>query len=322
MPALLLLAALTAAGQVRHVRLDYRLGEGTSACPAAATVRADVAGRLGTDPFDEVSPATLEVVVSRSGEGFRAELTLREGDQLKGARKLSGVRADCSDLASALPFALTVAIEAFSEAEPAPAPPPAAKTEAPPDSTPAPAPPVAPSVRTAGADWHVLASASPGIAFGEAPGPAFTAALGVGVEGGLFTAALEGRFLAPASMSVGTGQIQTSSFAAELVACLRYRWISGCVLGGGGALWSSAYGLPDAHGITTPVGSLGGRAQVALPLSAFAAIAVRGELRGALVRTAIEVGSTEVWRTPPVSGALSLAVMLSWPVTVSRDGDK
>jgi hypothetical protein len=322
MPAWLLITALAAGGTLRSVRLDYSLAEGAAACPDAATVRSDVAGRLGVDPFSEDANATLVVRVSPSGDGFRAELTLLEGTEPAGSRKLSGVRGDCTDLASALPFALSVAIEAFSAAHPAEPPPPPVPAPAPLPPPPAPAPPPpTPAVERA-SPWELVASASPGLSLGEAPAPAFSAALGIGAQRGLFAAGLEGRFLAPASLAVGAGQVQTSSFSVEAALCLHYRFAMGCALGGGGALWSSAFGLPEARGITTPVGSLGGRAQLSFQLTSFAAVAVRGEVRGALVRTALQVGTTEVWRTPPVSGALSLAVLLSWPVTDSGDGNK
>jgi hypothetical protein len=317
----LLLIALAAGGTLRSVRLDYSLAEGAAACPDAATVRSDVAGRLGVDPFDDAAKATLDVRISPAGDGFRAELTLREGTETAGSRKLSGVRADCADLAGTLPFALSVAIEAFSAAhpdEPPPVPAPAPVTPAP--VAPPPAAP-APAVERP-SPWRLMASASPGVSIGEAPVPALTAALGVGVERGLFAVELDARYLAPAAIPVGSGQVGTTSFSAEVAVCLHWSWVTGCALGGGGAQWSSASGLPDAHGLTTPVAALGARAQLGYQLTPFIVVALRGELRAALVRTALEVGSTEVWRTPPVSGAIAAAVIFSWPVTDSGGGNK
>lgn len=92
------------------MRLDYARGPGGEACPAEPTaLRAEVARRMGYDPFEGSSASTperLTVVVSRHGRGFAARIERYGAD---GAQTWSetfpvqGVRSErCAALLSPL----------------------------------------------------------------------------------------------------------------------------------------------------------------------------------------------------------------------------
>ena len=96
-------------------------------CGDAGAVQADVARRLGRDPFAEPSRLFIEAMVTREGSEWRAELEMRDaaGESL-GSRTVVSDVPSCASLVSAagLSIALMLDHEAARNPPPSPAPPP------------------------------------------------------------------------------------------------------------------------------------------------------------------------------------------------------
>ena len=134
-----------------EVRLAYVRGSGGEACPAEPTaLRAEVAARMGYDPFEGVSaPERLTVVMVANGRGFAArverfnatgESTWSETFPARSARD------DCAALMSPLASYLRALFLSSQERPDAPsvAPLPEAAAPLPKPAAPAPSPPSAP----------------------------------------------------------------------------------------------------------------------------------------------------------------------------------
>jgi len=92
------------------VRLEYSRGPGAAQCPDRETVRAEVARRLGFDPFSERGERALRCEIRADGAGLRAQIEVQDADgRAAGQRVLTSRRADCSELVPGLLLVLTVA---------------------------------------------------------------------------------------------------------------------------------------------------------------------------------------------------------------------
>ncbi len=296
----LVFVAPVAAAPLRPVQLAYERGEAVG-CPDAASVKSAVVERLGFDPFDDHAPARLSVEVVALASGYEARVTLVDESGSARRRVLTGGRPDCGDLATTLPFALSVAIEAFA-AVPPPARlgPTAEPRVGPPSVPPPPMPdPVVP--------WRAWGTGGAFAAFGAAPTVAPGVGVGLGLTHGAFALSLEGIGVLPASLAVETGRIEVSSLALRGVPCFRWRGLRGCGVVGFGVLWSRAVDLAAATSAQTPLVSLGGRLAWQWAVLPWLGLVVFGEVLGALARTGLNVGPTEVWVTPPVAANVGLA---------------
>jgi hypothetical protein len=105
-----------------HMRLSWARGEGAESCIDSRELAERVRARLGRDPFEERAEISIEGVVTRSGDAFRAELRVRDGARAQiGQRELSSPVPDCAPLgdAVALAVALTIDPNAAAYAPPA-----------------------------------------------------------------------------------------------------------------------------------------------------------------------------------------------------------
>jgi pyruvate/2-oxoglutarate dehydrogenase complex dihydrolipoamide acyltransferase (E2) component len=143
-----------------ELRLEYLRGAGGEACPAEPTsLRAEVAARMGYDPFEGASaPDRLAVVMLAKGRGYAARVERFNAAGLNTWSETFSPRAsqrDCAALMSPLASylrALFLTYQAAPAAPPvAPPPEPAIPPAAPPPepaapaSTPPPAPPARPA---------------------------------------------------------------------------------------------------------------------------------------------------------------------------------
>ncbi|HEY8922737.1 MAG TPA: hypothetical protein VIU64_00080, partial [Polyangia bacterium] len=102
------------------VRLDYTRGPGAAQCPDRDAVRAEVARRVGFDPFSERGERALRCEIRADGPGLRAQIEIQDGEgRPAGQRVLTSRRADCSDLMPGLLLVLTVAATPPAPAGPA-----------------------------------------------------------------------------------------------------------------------------------------------------------------------------------------------------------
>ncbi|WP_437736417.1 hypothetical protein [Sorangium sp. So ce1335] len=228
------------------VRLEVVRGPGTEGCPDATFVRAEVARRLGADPFHDDAPQVLTVRVAREGPELTASLTLRDraGETLWAEG--FGTRGRCDALLSGVALAI-VAQQLGAQAPAPPQPerspppelppvgpsprPPQARRGAPepprvaeppqarsrPDGTPAPA------ERT-----RLEAGIGATLGLGITPGAAAGTALSLGVRRAGWSVALEGRGLVSLAQEVNAIAIGASAFTASAVGCLRGHHLFGC----------------------------------------------------------------------------------------------
>jgi hypothetical protein len=124
-------------------RLEWVRLEGAGSCIDAAQLEARVKRRLGTEPFDPRASRSIEGVVRRTGEVWRAQIAVRAhpNDANPPLRELESAADDCESLSNALVLAVALAVDpaaAFSDAAVKAAPPPR-PPEAPKALPPAPA---------------------------------------------------------------------------------------------------------------------------------------------------------------------------------------
>lgn len=179
----LLAAALTGASLPAAVRgdpvpatarLSWVRGADADACPDEEWLRDEVTRRLRRDPFDDDGPRSIEAVVERTPDGWRAVLRVRDrGGALLGERTLTreGDRCETVVEASALAVALAVDPDAVIDETPR-APTPAPRVRRPRRPVPPQPPPSRP----------VSFAVQGGVVVGMTPSVSPVAGFAVGVE--------------------------------------------------------------------------------------------------------------------------------------------
>ena len=287
------------------VRFTYERAASAADCPEMKDVLDAVRARLGFDPFHEPAELTIAATVERRGEELNAIVRMSDQGTLQADRRLVSTRADCSELASAMDLAISIAIDPLSVPEPPPAVVPAPTSIV----LSAPSPPVATSPAAGpSSPIHVeLALGAAGNTASVAPTLGFFAGAAVGRAG--WSVMVEGRADLPRERAVQGGNIDVSTLAGTLAPCLRRGPFGACLLGSMAALRGSGRNLADARQVTTTYLALGARAQVdAVRMGPFA-LRAQLDLVSPLARTTLKVGGDAVWTTAPLSVALGLAVV-------------
>jgi hypothetical protein len=314
------------------VRFIYERAASAGDCPDADVILDAVRARLGADPFHEPAEITIRASVARQRDELRAVLLLSDGSARGGERRLVSRQADCSELASAMELALSIAIDPLSvmreappvsptalpaagppgpiaprapaaasdSARPPPAPlappPPSVSVLAPP---PRPSPPRSLQVNLGAAgNWGASVAATAG----------FLAGVGLRSEG--WSISVEGRADLPRSRPVDGGSISAATLAGTLAPCLHRGVFGGCLLATVAALRGSGQGLQNSQEATTTLYAVGARALVELPSGSAVALRLHLDLQSPLVRTTLRVGGEPVWTAPPLSIALGLGAVV------------
>ncbi len=301
-------------------RLVYVRGPGAEACPEEAELRAEVAGRLGYDPFRLVADNTLSAEVRGERGVLYADVKLVDKDNLvRGARHLTTAGKDCSELTAAMSLSMSIALDPLSLTR-APTPPEPAIAELPlPDAGRSPPPTLAP------AEKKPASSALP-----KAAGPAIE--LGGGIEGSLGSAPsaaagltgfaglrwavgsldLGGRVDFPASRPTAAGTVRTSLTAAWASGCVHYAYVLGCAVLEAGSLQATAE-------IASPISqssfflAVGPRVGALLPIASSWDLGVWADLFFLLTPYSLGIDRAPVYTSSPVSAALSLAAVFHFP---------
>ncbi|MFI5288044.1 MAG: hypothetical protein ACHQ17_00260 [Polyangia bacterium] len=317
------------AGRAR-AHLLYVREAGAERCPDETQLRAEVAARLGYDPFSESAPSTISVTIRAGARGLKARIELvdRTGE-VTGARSLTAPEPDCVALAEAVELAVSLAVDPLRFVNP-PAPaapvivPPAPAATPPPESRPAPIapPPAAPKpiapprprsereVR-----WRLGAGAL--AALGAAPTVNFGFTASAGVRGPHWSVDLEGRFDLPAGQPTGsvnaTGSVETALYLATALPCFHVRLFSGCALLALGAQTADGINLPVTRKSASLFAAAGARAGIEVPLIPKLELALAADLLAAITRTRYTAdgasGPTTVFDTPPISGAFHVGLL-------------
>jgi len=273
-------------------------------------MRETVAAHLGYVPWRDTAARAIVVGVAAEGGMLRARVELRDtAGALSGVRELSSANSDCRELAAAIELAISIAIDPLSLARRPPPPVPAHDREVVPEP-----PPAAPRGQTAAETQRraLGLSASVGglVAFGSAP----SVAGGITFDGRLrlrsFSVALEGRIDFPAYRDALGGEISSSLILGAVHGCY-HRWhLMGCGMLAAGGLRSAGHHLTNAESHTEPYLAGGLRLGAEVPLFSIFSLRLHADLLAAFFRVTLRATATqeEIWTTPPVSGALGLAL--------------
>jgi hypothetical protein len=120
----------------------------------------------------------------------------------------------------------------------------------------------------------------------------------------------------PAGGDFGGGRVTTELVALGLVPCLQFPLargrvdLSACGLLVGGAQLAQGSGFAQNHAPVDPVVLAGLRGGLEVPLRGRLSLLVSADLLASLVAPRLTVGPDVVWRTPPVSGAVGVALII------------
>ena len=285
------------------VRLAFDGPEVT--CADEARVRAQIAARLGRDPFRADADSTLRVRMQPSAERRWAGavmLARTSGDELL-ERKLEA--PTCNALFSDVVATVVLALDSPLLRTP---PPRAADTVPAPPLTTAPAPALAPIVEAKparGTAWGAHAALGGVLALGFAP----RAAAGVTVSGGLsrgaFQLDIEGRGDLPPASST---DVSSTLLMVGVVPCYRASVARVCALGYAGSLRGRGPDRGGANDDASFYAAAGARGGVELPIGSTLFLRLHGDIAFPITRTTLYYNGAPAWETPGVAGAFGVAV--------------
>jgi hypothetical protein len=276
-------------------------------CPSADALQVAVRERLGYDPFDASSDEVVEVSIRREHGQYVAMVSIHLADgTVRERQPLTSSSSDCTEIASTLALAISIAIDPLTFVRPAPT-----SAEAPPTSpaaTPAVEEKPARPLPEKGLGWELGAGATGSV--GALP----SVSGGVLIFGGLATRTLrldaEARYDFPASKAGPSGSaVHGSLLLATLAPCWTPRPAAVCALASLGALPGDGTGVDNRENAIAFYAAAGLRAGVELPTA--------GRLRGRLQidayvplrPTTLRIVGTDVWTTPSIFGTLSLVMV-------------
>ena len=312
----------------RQVRFEYVRRDGAMACPDPVTIQAGVAARLGYEPFHERGGELVRATIHQAGRGLEARIEmLDESGRLKAERKLSSSERDCSELASSVELAISIAIDPFRLNAALAVPGtlnPSAESASTSDKGPGEGIAQASSQTSARKEsvaspaTHPLsAQVEAGLlgALGAAPAGALGFAASAGIRGGDLSLAAEGRVDLPASTSlrVSGTSASTSLWVASLLPCAHFRMLATCAEVSAGALRAAGHGLVDSRTVTLPYVAVGARLAAAIPLTPRLSLALYGDLTTPLIEARVEVDHAVVWTSPILAFVLGVGLAAHFP---------
>jgi hypothetical protein len=301
-----LLASSASAQPPRLVRFSYELEEGAESCPDGARLRAGVMARLGYDPFAATAEEELKVGVHRSGRELEARITMSDGQgQVRAERRLVSRQGDCTELASSVELAVSIAIDPFRVTAPpetAPAPP-----------APAPPAPVAPPLSPAPAPLAGQIKAGALVGQGTAPTRTLGFVLGGSARRGRWSLGLDVQANLPRDKPLREGEITSYSLAGSLVPCVHIHDAAACALLTAGALHAEGRGLVAPRRITRPTVAMGARLAYALPLFGRWSLLFHADVTTPMTYIELQVDHQNVWTTPSLAAALGIDLGINFP---------
>jgi hypothetical protein len=272
-------------------------------------------------------------VIFRRDTLRRAEIELSQGEQDEGGQELTSTAADCGALSSAVALAVSIAIDAeatasqdhndVTEAQPSWPAGDRERAAADPAKLPGPTEPA-----TTAPVEHKSTPPTPGPLPGAASRlrawlasfasfhelPATTWGLSVGGEATFpgLSLGLELRGDVPQEVVAGPGVIRAWTVVATFAPCIRARFVFGCPLLSGGALFGQGEHLSQPGQGVTPYAAAGGRLGFEVPGLATPWLRVFGDVSTPLTPTSLGFDGTQLWRTPSVSALLGVGAGLTF----------
>jgi hypothetical protein len=288
-------------------RLVYERGEGADKCPTETELKAAVAQRLGSDPFEAYGAISVHVLLRRTGSVLSADVEVHgEDGGLIGQRTITSNAASCDEIANALAVTISVALDPVrvtppsNGPEPVAAPKPEPPKAAPPSPSPeAPRPAAEPGFRPR---WEALVGG--GAAVGAAPNPAAAILVGFGGRIEAFSAQIEGRACLSSGASVDQGNVSASSAWVSLVPCLHAGIVGACALGQIGVVRGRGGGVALPAEDSSFGAAAGVRVQVEASLSDAVGLRFGGDLTTTIHGTRLVLNGRDAWATPPLGGLL------------------
>jgi hypothetical protein len=280
----------SAAAAPRPTALSWIRETGAESCPDPEQVRRAVASRLGSEPFDDQADTRITAHLSPGERGLvgTLEVTGRDGTPL-GRRELSSPTGDCAELSAAMELAIAIAIDPqYLRRRPETA---------------------APAVAIAAPGPHFVGAVGALLAAGLSPSViAPGAAVHLSLEWPRFSLGIDGRADFAPSVEFAGGRVSTSVLLGSASPCVRLWRVDACAVISVGALQvTSDLGGPQRRQ-SGPLVLAGGRAQLPIELTESLSLRPFFDVQAVLTRTSFLSGSTAVWVTPPVVGALGLAL--------------
>jgi hypothetical protein len=299
-------------------------------CPDVDVIRAGVAARLGYEPFDEHGELAVWATVSRTGHMLEAWIQIAGPDGKAAAeRRLTSRQSDCSELASAMELAISIAIDPVAGSRPRsdlPTPPPV-----PPPPIPSPPIPLPPAPRVIVIREPAPPPASTprvpivfqvrlGVLVSVGAGPA--AALGGSAQAsarrGSFSIGLEGRGDLATTTELDfngarVGDMETSLLVGTLVPCASRGVLEGCALLSAGAVRASARGLTMPQQVSAPYAAAGARVGLELPIGSILSAGAHADVLAPVTETVLRVSGQPVWTSPAISGAFGATIGARFP---------
>jgi hypothetical protein len=297
-------------------KLTYVRGAGAQKCPNEAQLRQAVAARLGYDPFFPSAPKTILAEVSGTSNGFRSRVAIvdEQGVTL-GERSLDTKGEDCAEVVRALALAISIAVDDLDPTPKPPAPstpPPPAPAPEPPPIAAAPPPPPAPVPPPPPAPPPVTYELAAGghVSFRLAPATSAGIHLRAGFGYRMFALGLEGTFELPASSALeGGGRIQTTTYTASAVPCLRASSAVApfaCALLAIGSFGGGGVAIATPRDERAFYAAAGGRIGVRLPVAGPLAVVPHVDVLAPLTRHRLILDGRTAFELEAVGGSLGI----------------
>lgn len=296
--------------------LVYARGD-LAQCPEEGEVRDAVSTRLGYDPFDPRSPTRITAVITRERGGLRARVDLRnEATGAVGQRDLTSARSDCTELASAMELAISIAIDPSSLTRPVgTAPEEALPTPPPPEEHASPPLELAPPAPTTEAErMRLLAGAVASVGYGTTPGVSSGGAVFAGVRRGRLSLRVDARLGLPGTEdATPTHGVRGSLLAAGLAPCVHFGVGMGCAVVVVGRFHGEGRGVDVPMEDDVVYAAAGLRAGVELPLGAHVFVPIHAEGLVPLTHERLRLDDRVVWESAPVTVAATLGLGVTFP---------
>ena len=312
-----IVADVALAFERRQVVLDYVLEDGAGGCPGRGALTRGVKGLLGYDPF--VEDGQGRVLVRLSAQGLRHVATLRvsspEGE-FGGERRVEARVRACDEMIDAIALTVSLALDpeavervkrprrssAWTERRR-----PRRGSVSSPPSTRA-APPEAEAEGAPLEPWWL--GVSGGLSGGATPALAPRVGASARYAQPWWSMGAELHVDIPLQHEVVDGAISGQCLTLTLSACLRWRWLSGCLLARGGVLMLSGHDYPDAQRAVAPYGAGGARLGFETPLNEGLSLALNADVEFPFWEIRARVGQRVPWSVSAVVGAATLG--LKW----------